>query len=548
MSSGPTRRDVLATFLGAAFAQVACRRRGPSPRYTGELLGPRFDRGHKLRDPAALAAVIARTDLPEQRTRVAVVGAGPAGLSTAWRLIRGGLSGKDDVFVFELDDVAGGTSRGDQSDVSRYPWGAHYVPVPSGDARALGVLLEEMGIVEGHEADGYPVIAEHVLCRAPEERLFYRGRWYEGLFLQAGASKDELRQFRAFKRELQGWRRWRDLAGRRAFVIPTSRASDAAEVLALDDVSMAHWMDEKGFSSPRLRWLVDYACRDDYALSLQDASAWAGLFYFVSRMNDLGASAELMTWSDGNGGLVRHLLSVVADRVHLGKTVIDVRPRGDAEIAVTYLDRGGEPHRLICERAVLAVPRYVARHVCPGLADRQEAQAFDYGAWAVCNLHLSARTERPQGVPMAWDNVLYESPSLGYVVATHQDGKDHGPTVWTWYYALTDPGKDARKKLLDAKWRDWADVAFSDLSRAHPDLGAVTERIDVFRWGHAMTRPRVGARRALRAAAAHVPLGHVHFAHTDLSGVAIFEEAHDHGVRAAEEVLAALSLQVPSIR
>jgi len=70
----------------------------------------------------------------------------------------------------------------------------------------------------------------------------------------------------------------------------------------------------------------------------------------------------------------------------------------------------------------------------------------------------------------------------------------------------------------------------------------------VFRWGHAMTRPRVGARRALREAAAHVPVGSVHFAHTDLSGVAIFEEAHDHGVRAAEEVLAALSFQVPSIR
>ncbi|MBK7401865.1 MAG: FAD-dependent oxidoreductase [Myxococcales bacterium] len=544
----PTRRDVLATFLGAAFAGVACKSKAPVGHYHGELFGPRFDRGHKLRDPKELAATLARTDLPEQKTRVVVVGGGPAGLSAAWRLIRGGLAAKEDVQVFELDDVAGGTSRGGQSEVTRYPWGAHYVPVPSGDARALGVLLEEMGIVEGHEADGYPVIAEHVLCRAPEERLFYRGRWYEGLYLQAGAQKEDLRQFRAFKRELQGWRKWRDLKGRRAFVIPTARASDAEEVLALDAVSMAQWMDQKGFTSARLRWLVDYACRDDYALSLQDASAWAGLFYFVSRMNDLGASSELMTWADGNGGLVRHLLGVVADRVHLGKSVIDVRPRGAQEQVVTYLDRDGAPHRLIAERVILAVPRYVARHLCPSLADRKEDLAFDYGAWAVCNVHLNGRGARPQGVAMAWDNVLYESPSLGYVSATHQEGNDHGPTVWTWYYAITDPGKDARKKLLDAHWRDWADVAFSDLSRAHPDLHALADRIDVFRWGHAMTRPRVGARRALREAAAHVPVGAVHFAHTDLSGVAIFEEAHDHGVRAAEEVLAALSFQVPSIR
>jgi len=35
------------------------------------------------------------------------------------------------------------------------------------------------------------------------------------------------------------------------------------------------------------------------------------------------------------------------------------------------------------------------------------------------------------------------------------------------------------------------------------------------------------------------PLGRLHFAHTDLSGLALFEEAFDHGVRAAAEILAA---------
>jgi len=32
--------------------------------------------------------------------------------------------------------------------------------------------------------------------------------------------------------------------------------------------------------------------------------------------------------------------------------------------------------------------------------------------------------------------------------------------------------------------------------------------------------------------------GHEHFAHSDLSGVALFEEAFYHGLRAAEEILA----------
>ena len=32
------------------------------------------------------------------------------------------------------------------------------------------------------------------------------------------------------------------------------------------------------------------------------------------------------------------------------------------------------------------------------------------------------------------------------------------------------------------------------------------------------------------------PRGKIHFAHTDLSGVALFEEAFDHGLRAAREI------------
>jgi hypothetical protein len=37
----------------------------------------------------------------------------------------------------------------------------------------------------------------------------------------------------------------------------------------------------------------------------------------------------------------------------------------------------------------------------------------------------------------------------------------------------------------------------------------------------------------------------VRLAHTDLSGMALFEEAFDHGLRAAEEALAAMGLPTP---
>jgi phytoene dehydrogenase-like protein len=538
----PSRRDVLATFLGASFAAVACRRTPPSPSLTGELLGPDHERGHRIREPELRLRLAG--NVPITRVRVAIVGGGPSGLSAAWRLTRAGMN---DFTILELEDLPGGTSRAGESTVTRYPWGAHYVPVPSGEARALNVLLDELGIVEGREEDGTPIVAEHVLCRAPEERLFYRGTWYEGLYLHAGASAAELAQFRAFKKELLRWQKWRDAQGRRAFVIPGYRASDDPEVMALDAITMDAWMRERKFDSPRLRWLVDYACRDDYALSVTDASAWAGIFYFVSRMGDDGQSSELMTWPDGNGHLVRHLASVAGTRVQLGVTVADVAASDDG-IVLGVIDRDGTARKIIAERAIVATPRFVARKIVAPLRDQAEdPRAFDYGAWAVANLHLRGRPNA-YGVPFAWDNVLYDSPSLGYVSATHQTGRDHGPTVWTWYYALTDPGKQAREKLLHATHREWADVAYSDLSRAHRDLGEHLDRIDVFRWGHAMTRPIVGARTALARVAPHNPIGAIHFAHTDLSGIALFEEAHDHGVRAAEEVLGALQINVPSIR
>jgi hypothetical protein len=86
---------------------------------------------------------------------------------------------------------------------------------------------------------------------------------------------------------------------------------------------------------------------------------------------------------------------------------------------------------------------------------------------------------------------------------------------------------------------EWAEVVLSDLERAHPDIRRLTQRLDIMRWGHAMIRPHPGfITNESRRAAAH-PFHHIHFANTDLSGVALFEEALYHGVRAAEGVMGA---------
>ena len=67
------------------------------------------------------------------------------------------------------------------------------------------------------------------------------------------------------------------------------------------------------------------------------------------------------------------------------------------------------------------------------------------------------------------------------------------------------------------------------------------------RWGHAMIRPRPGFVWGGARVAATRPYRGIYFAHSDLSGIALFEEAFYHGTRAAEAVLTERGLPVQSI-
>jgi hypothetical protein len=124
-------------------------------------------------------------------------------------------------------------------------------------------------------------------------------------------------------------------------------------------------------------------------------------------------------------------------------------------------------------------------------------------------------------------------------VATHQRLQMRpGPTVLTYYNALSDrPPRQAREALLAAPREYWAEAVLAELGQAHADLRSLVTRVDVFRHGHAMIRPTPGVvwhegRRALAKG-----WGRVGFAHADLSGMSLFEEADYLGIRAAEAVM-----------
>ena len=130
---------------------------------------------------------------------------------------------------------------------------------------------------------------------------------------------------------------------------------------------------------------------------------------------------------------------------------------------------------------------------------------------------------------------LYESPSLGYVNATHQKGIDYGQTIFTYYYPMADA--NGRAKLFALNHAELADIVLSDLEMAHKDIRDLTEKIDVMRWGHAMISPRTNFLWSGAREKAQMPYRNIHFAHSDLSGLALFEEAFYYGLRAADEIL-----------
>ena len=249
-----------------------------------------------------------------------------------------------------------------------------------------------MSLLDGRDADGEVVVKEQFLCREPEERVFYKGRWYEGLYLKVGASEEDKRQFAEFQKQIDKWVNWRDSSGKRAFAVPVANCSTDAEVTSLDKISFADWLRQNGFTSERLIWYCDYACRDDYGLKAEQTSAWAGLFYFCSRVRRSGVESQpFITSPEGNGQFVSHFFETVKDNVRKSQMVVSVVPT-EQGVDVICLD-DGELRGIHCEKVIFASPMFTAPYIIRGFRDDATfaANEFQHNAWFVANLFLKDR-------------------------------------------------------------------------------------------------------------------------------------------------------------
>jgi glycine/D-amino acid oxidase-like deaminating enzyme len=499
-----TRREFLSAGLVGLVPKSTPRL--PSGGFVHESQGV----GHALRDGTLTPARRAN-----RRAPIVIVGGGIAGLSAAWRLQRRGFT---DFVVLELEDQAGGNSRSGSNEVSPYPWAAHYVPVPDARATLVRELFTDLGVLG---PDGWD---DQHLCFAPRERLFIHGRWQDGLEPHIGPVSRDREQFARFEELMERFRE----SG--AFTIPSSRGLERpGSSRALDGRSMGAWLDEQGLDSPWLRWLVDYACRDDYGALARDVSAWAGVHYFASRP---GEEEGPLTWPEGNGWIVTRLANRLGDRLQTGQPVTRVRRAQRGWMVDT-------PTATWSTAAVIfAAPLWLAPWIVEGW---RGPTGVETSPWLVANLTLN-RWPRERGLEPAWDNVIFDSPALGYVVATHQSLRTLVPrTVWTYYWALAhQPAPEARRWLLGQSWAPLATRILDDLSRAHPDIRDCVSRLDILRLGHAMPRPTVGFLALAARQRARQGRDGLFFAHSDVTGLPLFEEAQERGVAAADAAVARL--------
>jgi hypothetical protein len=298
------------------------------------------------------------------------------------------------------------------------------------------------------------------------------------------------------------------------------------------------WLRGEGHTSEAVHWLVNYACRDDYGADYRNVSAWAGIHYFACRGSGGGEERDhVLTWPEGNGWIVRQLLARYAFPITPGALVFGIEEAARGATLKAYLSRERRSVEIEAEHVIWAAPF--------------GQRGIDYAPWLTANLALSEPPNIRHGAPLSWDNVLYDSAGLGYVVATHQGlATRPGPTVLTWYRPLTEMApRDGRKRLLETSRESWAEAALSELAKPHPEIRSLAQRVDVWANGHAMALPRPGfIWGEARAAMAERRGRRIHYAHADACGLSLFEESNDRGVAAAEAVMASFGIRQDSMR
>tara|TARA_B110001454_G_scaffold28073_1_gene27471 strand:+ start:73815 stop:75443 length:1629 start_codon:yes stop_codon:yes gene_type:complete len=501
--------------------------------YTGQWVN-QSDRGHQLRD-AFKQTTTSSLEIP-----TLIVGGGMTGLLTGYYLKQAGFN---NFKILEMNSNAGGNSAYGQNEVSKFPWGAHYIPLPNTENKQLLEFFKDMGLASNKSPGGGLEFNEEYLCQDPQERLFIKGEWQESILPMKGIMKGDEDQLKRFHDLVYDYKFKKGNDGKYAFTIPLMESSQDPQFLKLDQISFADFLKDQGFTSEVVTWYMNYCTLDDYGMGIDTASAWSGLHYFCSRRpNGQYDDHQIMTWPEGNGWVLQKLTEYLKDHIQTNCAVMKIRPEGDGVIKSHVFNfETKELAECKSKYLIFSSPQFLAPYLFEDGKNLPNVTSDDYYSWLIANVTVKLKPEEFQN--LHWDNVRYQSSSLGYIHARHQElrGSFDGTTVLTLYWPLYDKNLTAteiRKKVSELGWKQWAPRVESELEAMHPGISSLIQSMDIKIYGHAMIGPRVGRIKSVFTQSWKSQAKHgIYFAHTDNSGMSLFEEAHYWGHRVAQEIL-----------
>ena len=531
-----TRRQFLgytaALTTASLFSYLGYRHLNNAPTVSVNRVG--LPMGHLLRD-----GKLSVEPKKHYQCDTLILGSGAAGLSALWYLAK---HGHRDILLAEGFEPDGNNAAYRFSDSLIAPRGAHYLAMPSKESSQIHDMLRDFDILQ---ADGS--YRETDLVHAPEARLFYGQMWQADLLPE---DDDDSRRFFALIGRLKNAY---GSDGKKIFAIPIALSSQDTQWRALDKLTFAQWLNQEHYQSPTLRWYLDYCCRDDYGQGIGQVSAFAGLHYFASR----NSADTVLTWPQGLAYLSAKLreksslqtlhswpsenIIRLSQPASVGATAVKIREHSDGVDVLLYDHASSETYAVTARHVISAMPLMVAARIID-TPQQYGLHTPEYAPWLVANFVLNRFPQEQGNSELAWDNVVYGSPSLGYVVATHQHIRVAKPehTIFTAYTALNhDTPQNIRRWLQEADDQALLDMAAQDLLSVYgKSFWQHVGHIDLTLRGHAMSVPKVGYLDDENLLALRQHHSKLLFAHSDLSGYSVFEEAAYWGIEAAKKVLA----------
>ncbi len=468
----------------------------------------------------------------EIHTKYLIVGGGISGLSACRFLSQ---NNQNDYLLLEMENRLGGNSSNGQNQFSKFPLGAHYLPLPNKENTELIEFLRDCGIYQGDDENGEPVLDEYQMTFPQQERLFYKNVWQNDIVPQKGIDIKTQKEFDRFFKTMDDFRWKKDAHGKYWFTIPVHDSSIENDAIKLEKVIFKDWLKEHDYTSEELLWLLDYSCRDDYGLGIDFVSAWAGIHYFAGRKNNWSQKYkdQVFTWPEGNARLAKHLSKFTNGKHKSGHLVFEVNINDEVEV-LSFDNLTRKTVKIIAEKVLFTGPQFVAERIFSS----KKASSFNYVPWLLTTITL--KNEFGGDEELAWDNVIYGSAGLGYIFDQHQNVEQIiGEKVITYYRSFScNDCKKARRKLYSMKESELKTLVLDELKKAHPLIEDFILEMDFHKIGHAMIAPVPGQIFGEETQRAKEPIGgKIFFAHTDLSGISIFEEAFYQGLRTAQQMI-----------